>query len=120
MSEAFGLDLTPGVRWRIKTTPPASPRVLPAGYAPRTEAWCLALREGRDTAAVVDESLMGYYQPFEMEDRRLRMQAAGFAVRAYSFSSARGGEKKTVLIDFPGNHKFAAAHIPGATSYFKR
>ena len=61
VAEAFGVDLTP--RGTVADTKYATsqPKVFACGDMRRGQSLVVwALREGRDTAAVVDESLMGY------------------------------------------------------------
>ena len=61
VAEAFGVDLTK--RGTVADTKYATnvPRVFACGDMRRGQSLVVwALREGRDTAAVVDESLMGY------------------------------------------------------------
>ncbi|HAL88393.1 MAG TPA: glutamate synthase, partial [Clostridiales bacterium] len=61
VAEAFGVGLTP--RGTVADTRYATsqPKVFACGDMRRGQSLVVwALREGRDTAAVVDESLMGY------------------------------------------------------------
>ena len=61
VAEAFGVDVTP--RGTVADTKYATsqPKVFACGDMRRGQSLVVwALREGRDTAAVVDESLMGY------------------------------------------------------------
>ena len=61
VSEAFGVDMTP--RGTVADTKYATsqPGVFACGDMRRGQSLVVwALREGRDTAAVVDEYLMGY------------------------------------------------------------
>ena len=61
VAEAFGVDLTPRGTVADQNYATSQSRVFACGDMRRGQSLVVwALREGRDTAAVVDESLMGY------------------------------------------------------------
>ena len=61
VAEAFGVDMTPRGNVADVKYATSQPKVFVCGDMRRGQSLVVwALREGRDTAAVVDESLMGY------------------------------------------------------------
>ena len=61
VAEAFGVDMTPRGHVADVNYATSQPKVFVCGDMRRGQSLVVwALREGRDTAAVVDESLMGY------------------------------------------------------------